>query len=191
MFGKASATISAVSIALKVSQMSFNMFDDHWSVTLSCWSGWCGNREEKGQQAWNGYFENIKNFSKFQYQKAVTTCSCCLFLFWSYFCCLGDFSWKWEILLSLILVWHWFDRFQFLFYFVPSDSHSQAGLGIRWRWLLRSGTWQLWRQLVVFPGLWEISPCRCSLTDCIDHAWKQNIMWILEGKRLLNTLLLC
>ena len=28
MFGKASATISAVSIALKVSQMSFNMFDD-------------------------------------------------------------------------------------------------------------------------------------------------------------------
>ena len=29
IFGKASATISAVSIALKVSQMSFNMFDDH------------------------------------------------------------------------------------------------------------------------------------------------------------------
>ena len=27
-----------------------------------------------------------------------------LFLFWSYFCCLGDFSWKWEILLSLFLV---------------------------------------------------------------------------------------
>ena len=40
-----------------------------------------------------------------------------LFLFWSYFCCLGDFSWKWEILLSLFLVFRLtaFTSFSILF----------------------------------------------------------------------------